>query len=203
AMGRMSNIRVLRWVTGIFTEFFRAVPVLIMMIFGSFFLAYNSPSTASWNPLIAVVAALTLYNGAVIGEVIRNGVASLPAGQREAGLSIGLSNPQVRRIILVPQALTSMLPAIVSQIVVITKDSALGYIILYPELLTAARRLGSAAGNILPAYVVIAVIFILINYLISKLAEYLEMRLRNRGRVGRAKDLVGPADGAAATEHFR
>ena len=98
---------------------------------------------------IAVVFALVLYNGSVICEIVRNGVGSLPSGQREAGLSIGLNSAQVRRSILVPQALTSMLPALVSQIVVITKDSALGYIITYPELLSKTRQFGSANANTL------------------------------------------------------
>lgn len=191
AMLRMSDIAVVRWASGVFVEFFRAVPVLIMMIFTWQMLVKSSTMVSIMGSLgltganatfIAVVTGLVLYNGSVICEIVRNGVGSLPGGQREAGLSIGLSAAQVRRSILVPQALTAMLPALVSQIVVITKDSALGYIITYPELLSRTRQLGSANGNTLVAYLVVAVIFILINYAITKLAEWIEGRQRRKRR---------------------
>lgn len=194
AMGRMSDIAPLRWAVGVFVEFFRAVPVLIMMIFTAYFLSRSDFTPTAYNPLIATVVGLVLYNSAVLCEVIRNGVASLPAGQREAGLSVGLTPSQTRRSILVPQALTAMLPTLVSQVIVITKDSALGYIILYPELLTlAGRQLGSRHGNTLQAYIFVAVLFILLNYLISKLAEALENRQRRRNRsAGKVADANEP-----------
>ncbi|HKJ12527.1 MAG TPA: amino acid ABC transporter permease [Ornithinimicrobium sp.] len=196
AMGRMSDLLPVRWATTVFVEFFRAVPVLIMMIFTFFYLANQEWSNDSWNPFIGVVVGLTLYNSSVLCEVIRSGVGSLPNGQREAGLSIGLSNAQVRRSILVPQALTSMLPTIVSQIIVIVKDSALGYIILYPELLTQARNLSSSRGNVLQAYILAAVIFILINYALSKLAEAIENRQRRKaaGQSKKAKQDEGEGE---------
>ncbi len=182
SMGRMSEHRLLRWPAGVFVEFFRAVPVLIMMIFAFFFMSYNDVVSADIVPLTAVVTGLTLYNSSVIAEVIRSGVASLPAGQREAGLAVGLRSAQVRRSILVPQALTAMLPALISQLVVVLKDSALGYIITYSELLNNTRQLGSRYANLIPAFLVTALIYILINYLITKIAERLESRLRRKGR---------------------
>ena len=201
AMLRMSDITPVRWASGVFVEFFRAVPVLIMMIFTWQMLVKNPTMVGLMDSLgltganatfIAVVVGLVLYNASVICEIVRNGVGSLPGGQREAGLSIGLSSAQVRRSILVPQALTSMLPALISQIVVITKDSALGYIITYPELLSRTRQLGSANANTLAAYLVAAVIFILINYAITKLAEWIEGRQRRKRR--------GTPGGGAPTE---
>lgn len=209
ALARMSDFRVLRWASGVFVEFFRAVPVLIMMLFAFYFLSINDWTPSSLNPLIGVVTGLTLYNSSVLCEVIRNGVASLPAGQREAGLSIGLTPAQTRRTILVPQALTAMMPILVSQVVVITKDTALGYIILYPELVTAARQLGSRFAATLPAYVVVAIVFILVNYGLSKLAEYVERFQRRRGHTAGPvadsealdKSMVGP--GAQATSGAR
>lgn len=183
AMGRMSEIAPLRWAAGVFVEFFRAVPVLIMMFFTFYVLVNNIKIFPDdFNPFVGVVVGLVCYNSSVLCEVIRNGVTSLPNGQREAGLSIGLSPSQVRRSILVPQALTAMLPTIISQVVVITKDTALGYLILYPELVTRARQEASAEGAVLPAYVVVVVIFILINYGIGKIAERVEARQRRKGR---------------------
>lgn len=194
AMGRMSDIGAIKWATTVFVEFFRAVPVLIMMIFTFYYLTSNAdwfPNDSA--PFTGVIVGLTLYNSSVICEVIRSGVGSLPNGQREAGLSIGLSGPQTRRMILVPQALTSMLPSLVSQVIVILKDTALGYIILYPELLTRARQLGSAEANVLPAYLVAAAMFILINYTLSKVAEAVENRQRRRN-ANAAKPTKGTKD---------
>ncbi len=137
-MGRLSHLRAVRWASGAVVEFFRSVPVLLMMIF--FFFGWFS--RVDWipndlAPLAGVVLALTLYNGSVIAELVRSGVHSLPSGQAEAGLSIGLSPGQTLRSIQLPQALTAMLPALVGQLVVVLKDTALGTIILYPELLTS------------------------------------------------------------------
>lgn len=207
AMARMAENAVLRWAATLFVEFFRGVPVLIMMLFTFYFLVMMGWFPNDVNPLVGTVTGLVAYNSSVLAEVIRNGVASLPAGQREAGLSIGLSPSQTRRIILVPQSLTAMMPSLVSQVIVITKDSALGYMILYPELVTSARRLGSWAGSPFQAYLVAAVVFIVVNYGIDRLARWVEARQRRRGRsaggvvhAGTATLGAGTVDGAQVME---
>ena len=185
-MGRLSHVRWLRWACGIIVEFFRAVPVLIMMVF----LYYGYFATSTWmpseyGPLAAVVIALTVYNGSVIAELVRSGVYALPAGQGEAGLSIGLTPAQTLRMIQLPQALTAMLPALISQLVVVLKDTALGTIVTFPELLTWGKTLGSAYGNAVPAYIVVAAMFILLNYALTKAAQWVERRmLRHRTTAG-------------------
>lgn len=198
AMGRMSEITILRWVSAVIVEFFRAVPVLIMMLFVFFVLTYNTNVTGFMLSFVGVVVGLTCYNGAVIAEVIRNGVASLPAGQREAGLSIGLSPSQTRRLILVPQALTAMMPTLLSQLVVVLKDTALGYIILYPELLRRVRQMGDRFGNLTVAFAVATVLFILLNLLVTTLAERLESRLQRRRRTA---GTIAEADHLDADAH--
>lgn len=181
-MGRLSHVAAIRWVCGAVVEFFRSVPVLIMMIFAFGVYAQNQVFSSEVNPLAAVVTGLTLYNGAVVAELVRSGVFSLPKGQAEAGLSIGLTRGQTLRNIELPQALTAMLPALVGQLVVVVKDSALGSIITYGELLDWSKTLGSAYANTVPAYIVAAVLFIVINYLLTALARYVERRLSSRGR---------------------
>lgn len=181
-MGRLSHVAAIRWVSGAVVEFFRSVPVLIMMIFAFGVYAQNQVFTSEVNPLAAVVTGLTLYNGAVVAELVRSGVFSLPKGQAEAGLSIGLTRGQTLRSIELPQALTAMLPALVGQLVVVVKDSALGSIITYGELLDWSKTLGSAYANTVPAYIVAAALFIVINYLLTALARYVERRLSSRGR---------------------
>ncbi|HPF81061.1 amino acid ABC transporter permease [Nostocoides australiense] len=209
-VGRLSRNVVIRWVSGAIVEFFRAVPVLIMMIFFFGVFAYNQVFPAAWNPFAAVVTALTLYNGSVIAELVRSGVFGLPKGQAEAGLSIGLTPGQTLRNIQLPQAITAMLPALVSQLVVILKDTALGTIITYPELLQQAQNLASARSNVIPALLVAAAVFIAINYLLTWLAARLEARINRRGHtagaaIGRAPTVPGaPVDqahAAALTPH--
>lgn len=180
-MGRLSENRPLRWFCSVFVEFFRAVPVLLMMIFAFNVYAVYQVFDSEQLALAGVVTGLTLYNASVMAELVRAGVGSLPAGQREAGLSIGLTATQTLRSILLPQALTAMLPAIVGQLVVVLKDSALGSIITYVELLAQGQTLGTARANMVPAFIVVAAIFIAINYLLTVLAGRVERRMRRRG----------------------
>ncbi len=197
-MGRLSHVPAIRWVCGVVVEFFRAVPVLMMMLFLYFgYFATSGVVSPSTAPLVSVVIALTLYNGSVIAELVRSGVHGLPKGQSEAGLSIGLTPGQTLRSIQLPQALTAMLPALVGQLVVVLKDSALGYVITYPELLSAAKTLGSAYSNTLPAYIVAALLFIVLNYLLTRLAGYVEGWLKRRGTGGGRIVTEAPAQGEA------
>jgi glutamate transport system permease protein len=167
---------------GAFVEFFRAVPVLMMMLFAYYLFLFGFQISGAALPLFGVVAGLTFYNSSVIAELIRSGVGSLPKGQQEAGLAIGLTPFATLRLVLLPQAITLMLPSIVSQLVVVLKDSALGFLILYPELVRSGQTLASLQGNLIPTFIVIAAIFIIINYLLTRLAHYLERRLQARKR---------------------
>ena len=189
ALGRMSFVRPVRWVCSVLVEFFRAVPVLMAMLFFYYLMVFAEPFATLVDPslkgLVGVIAGLTFYNGAVMAELLRAGVSSLPKGQTEAGLAIGLSLGQTRRIILLPQAITAMMPALVSQLVIIVKDTALGYIITYPELLRSATNLSSGGTNIIPVFLVAALLFIIINYALSRFAEHLQDRMRKR-RGGKA-----------------
>jgi glutamate transport system permease protein len=181
-IGRMSQVKPIRWFCSVVVEFFRSVPVLVMMLGAFYFYSFNNVFVADVNPLAAVVTGLTLYNGSVVAELLRSGVGSLPAGQSEAGLAIGLTRGQTLRAIQLPQAVTAMLPALVGQLVVVLKDTALGQIITYNELLTNYQRIGSTWGNIVPAMIVIAAMYIVINYALTTVAGRLEGRLRRRGR---------------------
>ena len=197
-VGRLSRVAPVRWVCGVVVEFFRSVPVLLMMIFAYFGVyARTDIFSSETAPLAAVVTGLTLYNGSVIAELVRSGVHSLPKGQSEAGLSIGLTAGQVLRSIQLPQALTAMLPALIGQFVTILKDSALGYQVTYPELLNSAKTLGSSFANTIPAYLVAALLFIIINYALSRLAISVERRLSRRGRTTIHEATAVPAPAGA------
>lgn len=180
-LGRLASNRVIRWFCGIVVEFFRAVPVLIMMIAGWLLFARTLPGIvpSSQTPFVGVIIGLTLYNGSVIAELIRSGVHGLPKGQREAGLAIGMTRGQSIWSIELPQAIVAMLPSLVSQFVVILKDTALGSIITYSELLRSATILGGR-GGLLQILIGVAVVFIVINWLLSRTAEWLAGRVSSR-----------------------
>ena len=176
AVLRLSTTRALRWTATALVEFLRAPPVLLMM----FWFLYGSRGAIPvfW----CAVLGLTLYNGAIISEILRAGVLAVPKGQREAAFALGLTGGQVMRMVLLPQAVRSMLPSIVAQVVVVLKDSALAYIIGYTELLRWGTNLGTEFFNLVPATIVIAVVYIVTNTLIAGLAKLLERRLSTTGK---------------------
>src|SRR5215213_8617954 len=181
-VGRLSAHPAIRWTSAVVVEFFRAVPVLIMMIFAYFLYALYDVFPAKNLALAGVITGLTLYNGAVIAEIVRAGVNALPRGQREAAFSLGLRWGQTMRSILLPQAITSMLPVLVSQMVVVLKDTALGVAITYPELVSQGQNIGASFSNYLPALIVIALLMIIVNFTLSSFAVWLEGRLRRSRR---------------------
>lgn len=193
-VGRLAHNRVLAAVSGVLVEFFRAVPVLLMMIFAYYIFIYSRILTGPTASLAGVVTGLTLYNSAVIAELVRSGVHSLPKGQTEAGLAIGLTRGQTLRAILLPQAIRAMLPALVSQLIVVLKDTALGYMIIYAELLQRSQNLAANYGNIIVAFLVAALIFIVINWALAVLAHKLEawMSTRQAGHVLHLNEDINP-----------
>lgn len=181
AIGRLSDHAWVRIPVTAVTELFRAVPVLVFMML----LYYGLPVLGiRMEPYWAVVLALMAYNGSVLAEVLRAGVESLPKGQKEAGYAIGLRKSGVMQLILLPQAIRAMLPVIVAQLVVTLKDTALGFIITYPELLYYAKLLSSQQGRpILQAAFVIGGIYIILCLILSGFAKWLEIRTRRSPRL--------------------
>ena len=203
AFGRLSHRRWVRWPATAIVEFFRAIPVLLLMFFAqAFYFKYGSLSPDS-VPLFSVVTGLVLYNGSVLCEIFRAGILALPRGQTEAASALGLRRTQTMLAILLPQALTAMLPAVVSQLVVTLKDTALGgQLVGYVDLMRQATTLSANFFNTVPTYIVIGLLYVLINFLISVLAGQLERWLRTR-RGRRTPDVIsvplpgGLAGGAA------
>ncbi|MGB2923015.1 MAG: amino acid ABC transporter permease [Mycobacterium sp.] len=187
-VGRMSKHTGIRWASSVFVEFFRAVPVLIMMIFAYFLYAFYGVFQSQYLALAGVITGLTLYNGAVIAEIVRAGVRALPRGQGEAALALGLTSGQTMRAILLPQAVTSMLPVLISQLVVVLKDTAIGYQITFVEMVRQGTVVGSSYGNYIPALIVIALLMITVNFALSWFATWLEKRMRRARRGGAALD---------------
>ena len=172
-VGKMSDRTWIRWPSWLVVEFFRAVPVLLLMVF--IFLTYGIGDGfgAYWS----VVLALTLYNGSVLAEVFRAGVNAVPSGQAEAAYAIGMRKTQVMSIILLPQAVKIMLPAIVSQMVVALKDTSLGYYITAPGLTFVGKQIYGEFDNQLQTVVVLAALYICVNLVLTSIATLVQRRL--------------------------
>jgi glutamate transport system permease protein len=185
AVGRLSDHRWVRIPVGVVVEFFRAVPLLILILFC---LLYLPTLGIPMNPFRALVLGLTLYNMAVLAEIFRAGILSVDKGQREAAMALGMRKTQVMTLVLLPQAVRRMLPVLVAQLVVLLKDSSLGFIVGYVELLRQARSLveffNFQFGNLytFQLYVAAAVIYIVVNVLLSQVAKVIERRTRSNAK---------------------
>ncbi|MFF9065911.1 amino acid ABC transporter permease [Streptomyces sp. NPDC014891] len=173
ATGRLSEHRVIRWTSTVLVEFFRAMPVLVMIFF--IFVALQVQA------LPALVAGLTLYNGSVLAEVFRTGIHAVARGQGEAAYALGMRKTQVMTYVLVPQAVRAMLPAIISQLVVALKDTSLGFLITYEEFLHAGKLIASNLDYdlpFIPVVLVISPIYIGMCMLLSWFATWVARRER-------------------------
>lgn len=197
-LGRVARIPLVGLV-----ELFRGLPVVITI----FFVWQVFPEVGidvgplpGEDGLWYLVIALMLYNSVIIAEILRAGVASLPRGQGEAARAIGMTEWQVMRIVLLPQAFRIMLPALISQLVVVLKDTSLAALLsgLYIELLRRGNVIALNLDNPIQMLFVVGLIFILMNYALSRLAVHLEHRLSSRGRDEAAAVKVA-AGGEAST----
>ncbi|WP_432017955.1 amino acid ABC transporter permease [Streptomyces sp. 1222.5] len=171
AAGRLSDHRPVRWAATLVVEFFRAMPVLVMIFF--IFVALKA------QPLPALVAGLTLYNGSVLAEIFRSGINAVERGQHEAAFALGMRKTQVMAHVLAPQAVRAMLPAVISQLVVALKDTSLGFLITYEEFLHAGKLIASNLDYdlpFIPVVMVISPIYIGMCMLLSWFAGWVSRR---------------------------
>ncbi len=197
-IGKLSDHRPVRWFCWAVVEFFRAVPVLMMMIFIYFAYGIGDGIGSFWS----VVIALTLYNGSVLAEVVRAGILAVPKGQSEAAYAIGMRKTQVMTQILLPQAVKIMLPAIISQLVVALKDTSLGFAILAPGLTRVGKSIYTEFGNQLQTALVVAAIYIIVNLLLTVLATWLQKKLVGEKKILEVS-MVGITDADTGFDAFR
>ncbi|KAB8290949.1 amino acid ABC transporter permease [Bifidobacterium avesanii] len=172
-LGRTSRWAPVRWVATAFIEFFRGTPTLLF-IYAMFLLPAQMGLKIStyWMVVIPVSA----YASAVLAEVYRAGAAAVPHGQKEAGVSLGLSEWQNFRYVVMPQMFRIITPTLVTQLVVVVKDTSFGYVVTYPELMVNAKVIIANFSSLVPVYLVVAIIYILVNLAISRFANWLSRR---------------------------
>ena len=190
ALARLSRLAVLRWASGLFIETFRALPQLLIILGAALVLpryGYRLPA------LVYVVVGLTVYQGSVLAEIFRAGILSLDRGQSEAAYAVGLTYRQAMFLVVVPQAVRRMLPSIVSQLVTLFKDTSLGFVIAYEEMLRKGRfATQEFPESLLQILLYVALVFIVINVGLSRFARWLEGRQSRR--YGGAVTVTGVED---------
>ncbi len=170
-IGKLSRRVAIRWPAWVVVEFFRAVPLVMLILV--LFIAYQNQLGSYW----CLVFGLVLYNGAVLAEVFRAGINAVDQGQKEAGAALGLRDGQIMRIIVLPQAAKIMLPSIISQCIIALKDTSLGYIILAPGLTFAGQLVWTEFNNRLATGLVLAAVYIVMNSILSWVATRAQHRL--------------------------
>ena len=175
-LGRISDSKVVRGIATALVEFTRGVPTLLFLYF--FFLVvpqFGLTLPSFWKITLPVAISAC----GVVAEVFRSGVKAVPKGQREAALSIGMSKSHVFLKVVFPQAIRYVIPALLSELVIVVKDTTFAYVVTFPDLMQKAKVLICNYDALLSVYLVVAVIYILINYLLNRASDFAARR-RNR-----------------------
>ncbi|RGE46224.1 ABC transporter permease subunit [Comamonas testosteroni] len=169
-LGRLSRLRWLRWPSIAVIEFLRGTPTLLLIYVCFLVLPAAGVKLSTYWMLTLPVG---LSTAAVVAEVYRAGVLAVPRGQTDAGRSLGMSEAQVFFAIVFPQALRFIVPALVAQLVIVVKDTTFGYVVTYGELMQNAKVLIANYNSLVPVYLVVALLYCLVNYAISRLSKRL------------------------------
>ena len=173
AVGRLGHSRLVRWPATTYVEGFRATPLLLLMLFVFF---GSARAHAGIGPIASVIVALTLYNSAVLAEIVRAGILSISRGILEATRALGLTYLQAMRYVAIPMALRRMAPGVVSQLITLFKDTSLASVLSILELSRRGRVIYDTPtyGNPLEVLTVVAALYFVPSYALSLLAQHLE-----------------------------
>jgi glutamate transport system permease protein len=186
-LGRISSHKLARGIATALVEFTRGVPTLLFIYF--FFLV--APQLGLSLPAFWKIAApVAISASGVVAEVLRSGVNAVPKGQREAALSLGMRERSVFLKVIFPQAIRYVIPALISELVIVVKDTTFAYVVNFPDLMQNARVLISNYDALLSVYLVVAVIYILINYLLNRISAFVAGREKKTAKVPLNKDVV-------------
>jgi len=198
AILRMSRNRVVRGLARWYIEITRSIPVLLVMYFVQLFL----PSIGWRVPVFwQLILPLALYHISMLAEIFRAGVESIPPGQREAAEALGLRPLRIYQQVILPQAIRVVLPSLINQFIRLFKDTSLGYIVTYPELLTRGKVMGDYTGYLFETFVIVGVVYLVVDLVLAAAARALDRRLRaERGGAPRtARTRAGGPSAAGLT----
>jgi putative glutamine transport system permease protein len=213
ALLRLSTIKPVSWVAGAWVDIFRNLPLIFLILYFALGLPSSwkkawEDAVPTWAPeafqsglVLGAFLGLILYNSAVLAEIMRAGILSLPKGQGEAASALGMTRVQALRYVILPQGLRRMVPATVSQLITLNKDTTLVSIIAITEVMRRGRIVTSSGffqevtAPILQVFIFIGFLFVIVNYSLSRLSRRLEIRERKitgtkLKRVGGLEDQV-------------
>jgi glutamate transport system permease protein len=191
ALARIARNPVSRALARVYIDVFRSIPLLLLILFGFF----GIQQFVNISQLTGLVIGLTLYNSAVLAEIFRAGILSLSKGQSEAASSLGMTYWQSMQLVILPQAIRRMVPAIVAQLATLTKDTSLGFVIGYEEALRRAGSLAQAPpSNQLQAFVFAGILYFIVIFALARIARRLEVRSRKRYGAGKMEAGAGLED---------
>ncbi|WP_269047194.1 amino acid ABC transporter permease [Paenarthrobacter sp. Z7-10] len=193
ALGRLSRAAWLRWPCTAVIEVLRSVPLLLIIYI---FVSGLPPYGINPDVFFKLVIPIGVCSGATIAEVFRAGILALPKGQTEAAIAVGLTPAQAFRLVVFPQAVRIVFPALIAQVVILLKDTTLGYVVSYGELQQSSKVLVASTGHLVQTYLIITVIYIGMNVLISNVASAVDRRMAGR----RAGSVTPKAGGQDATD---
>ncbi len=173
-LGQISRIRFVNLITGVYIELIRGIPLLVQLIFIYFALG-------RWFKLegeIAAVIALSICYGAYMGEIFRAGIQSIPKGQMEAALAIGLSRGKAMRLVILPQTIKIILPAIGNEFIAMLKDSSLVSVIALRDILRRGREYVARTFLSLETYAIVALVYLVFTLALSKIVAIMEERMK-------------------------
>jgi His/Glu/Gln/Arg/opine family amino acid ABC transporter permease subunit len=219
ALARLSRNRLAAITAGTWVDVFRNLPLLLLILFLFLWIPQSWRQTwedliPGWAPeafqsglMLAAISGLVLYNSSVLAEIMRAGILSLPRGQREAASALGLNYRQSMRHVILPQGLRRMVPAMVSQLITLNKDTTLVSIIAITEVMRRARTVTATSGNpfvgggveapILEVFLFVGLLFVVVNFALSRLSRRLEVRERRRGGIAAKPQVRGLEDQVA------
>lgn len=191
ALARIARNPVSRALARVYIDVFRSIPLLLLILFGFF----GIQQFVNISQLVGLVIGLTLYNSAVLAEIFRAGILSLSKGQSEAASSLGMTYWQSMQLVILPQAVRRMIPAIVAQLATLTKDTSLGFVIGYEEALRRAGSLAQAPpSNQLQAFVFAGILYFIVIFALARIARRLEVQQRRKYGAGKMEAGAGLED---------
>jgi len=182
-LARISHFVAVRAVAAVYVQFIRGTPLLLQLFFIYYVLPYGG---IVLSPFTSGVMGLAINYSAYMAEVFRAGIQAIPAGQREAGRSLGMSRRLLMRRIILPQAFRIVIPPIGNFFVSIFKDSALVSVITMQDLMFTGELLASTTFKHFEIFAMVAIIYFCISYPVAKLVEYIESRFDDRNRTAPA-----------------
>lgn len=176
-LGAVSKSRIINMISGVYVEFIRGIPLLVQLIF----IYYAMGRLFRIEGLVAAVAALSICFGAYMGEIVRAGIQAIPKGQMEAAIALGLSRGQAFRYVILPQTIKVVLPAIGNEFISMLKDSSLVSTIALSDILRKGREYISRTFLSLETMLIVALVYLVITLMLSRLVGMLEERLHRHG----------------------